>query len=401
MSYDLVFWAGFPREEPNVVWARLTDGEVVDGIEPFAFDEVATAFRDVFGSELVIDPETVSIAGRGFELRMSSDPYLYVCCSWSIVKTPEGETVLGQLRQVATALSATVFDPQTAIPPRHTDHPAVMVDLAELGPVREVQHAIEGEDRAQSFGRLETWSVDAREPTEVGAAAQRIHEVYLAQAGDGINRQHALHPTRLFDVACRYARVVQSVLPFEVIVASGEGRARDGTTSQFGNRVLGVDQGKVGFLLPPASTVVREDGQLLDRWTGLFLSSTGPLASRRAEPTDLTAPVTHAATAALAKAHAGDTRPLRNLLAVLVTITQDGYAAEELFAGEAPVGSDYARAFEAYESGAAMPLWTGRNGGCLLEARLRLLDDDRFALTMLVRDHNAPLRPAFRVRPRS
>jgi hypothetical protein len=302
--------------------------------------------------------------------------------------------ILGQLREVASMLSATVFDPQTATAPTTADRPAVEVDLAELGPTRTVRHATAGEDRAQSFARIDTWSIDA-EQTEVGPAALQIHRVYLAQAGDGMSRQHSFHPSKLRDVACRYARIVQSVLPFEIIVASGEGRADDGTICNFANRVLAVVEGKVGFVLPPENTLVREDGELVARWTALCFAPTGPLASRGSERTDLTATVAHAVNAALVQAHAGHTRPLRDWLATMVTIAEDGLASEELFANEAPAKPDHAAAFELYESGAAMPLWSGKNGGCILEARLRIRDEARFALTFVVRDRDVPVRPAF------
>jgi hypothetical protein len=322
-----------------------------------------------------------------------------VRCSSRLLETPQGELILGQLREVASMLSATVFDPQTATAPTAADRPAVLVDLAELGPTRTVRHATEGEDRAQSFARIDTWSIDA-EQAEVGPAALRIHGVYLAQAGDGMSRQHSFHPTKLRDVACRYARVVQSVLPFEIIVASGEGRADDGTTCSFGNRVLAVVDGKVGFLLPPQNTIAREeDGELVERWTALCFAPTGPLASRGTERSDLTAVVARAANAALVQAHTGNTRPLRDWLATMVTIAEDGLAAEELFADEAPAAKpDHASAFELYESGAAMPLWSGKNGGCILEARLRIKDEARFALTIVVRDRDVPVRPAFQRR---
>ncbi|MDB4993587.1 MAG: hypothetical protein JWM74_1019 [Myxococcaceae bacterium] len=378
------------------MWARLTEGEAVEGIEPFAFAEVASAFRAVFGSAMVIDAEATSIEGPGFELQGTSEPYLYVRCSFRLLETPQGEMILGQLREVASMLSATVFDPQTASAPT-ANRPAVEVDLAELGPTRTVRHAADGEDRAQSFARIDTWSVDA-ESGELGAAALRIHGVYLAQAGDGMSRQHSFHPTKLRDVACRYARVVQSALPFEIIVASGEGRADDGATVTFGNRVLAVVDGKIGFLLPPHSTLVREDGELVERWTAICFAPTGPLASRGGERTELTAIVARAANAALALAHGGNTRPLRDWLATMVTIAEDGLASEELFAGECAARGDQAAAFELYESGAAMPLWSGKNGGCVLEARLRIRDEDHFALTIVIRDRDVPTRPAFRGR---
>jgi hypothetical protein len=381
------------------VWARLSEGDPVEGIEPFAFTEVASAFRTVFGSAMQIDAEATWIAGPGFELRGTPEPFLYVRCSWRLLETPEGEMILAHLREVAALLSATVFDPQTAtVPP--ADRPAVTVDLAELGPTRTVRHATAGEDRAQSFAQIDTWSVDA-EAGDVGTAALRIHQVYLAQAGDGVSRQHSLHPTRLRDVACRYARVVQSALPFEIIVASGEGRADDGTTRHFGSRVLAVVDGKIGFLTPPESTRVaeaHEGGEVVERWTALCFSPTGPLASRSAERTDLTALVARSANAALVDAQAGNTRPLRDWIATMVSIAEDGLAAEELFAGEAPAGKDQAPAFELYESGAAMPLWSGKNGGCVLEARLRVRDEEHFALTIVVRDRDVPVRPAFRAR---
>lgn len=388
MSYDLVFWKGSAHEAPDRIWARLTGGETVEGIEPLLAGEVMDAFQIVFGSDVKLD-EDRTMLGPGFELRVSDgDAYAQICCSWALPASDQGYAVLSKIRRAGERLGATVFDPQTAETPVDAAIQPASAELARLGEARIVEHSRSGEDRAQSFGRLEVWRVAGLQNESKG-----IHSLFLQAAGDGISSRHASHPSHLSDVVCDYARLVQSVLPFDVLVACGRGRARDGTICSFGNRVLAIVDGRAGFLGSPRNTLIQEDGATIGHWTNVQLSPTGPLASPRGPTLDLTDVVARAARDALSAAHEGRTRPLRDWMVLMASIDCDGLAVEELFASEVPPGEGVARSFEAFDSGAIMPLWSQRQFGAVrIEARLRLPESGGFALRLITQDRQAPQR---------
>lgn len=372
MSYDLVFWKGKPPLEPGAIWARLAAEEPVEGLAPFARDEVTKAFRAVFGKAMKVGDPPGTILGRGFELRVADgDKYLHVCCAWGLLESEEGRAVLARIGRVGENLGATQFDPQLAEATEEEGRAPVQGDLGDLGPARTIVHGTPGEDRAQSFGTVEAWSV----PAGNGSA---IHALFLASAGESMSARHAYHPSRLAEVTCEYVRLVQGVLPFELVVACGGGRAADGCKVRFANRVLAAVGGKVGFIGPSASTLAKEDGRSVSLWTGVRL--TAP----RAAAVDLTEVVVEAARKALAEAHVGRTRPLRDWLVLMVSIDSAGLAAEELLGAEVPGGGDVATGFEVFDSGAVMPVWSQRAAGvCTVEARLRLPEHGGFALKIL------------------
>jgi hypothetical protein len=384
MSYDLVLWRG-ANEAQNLTWARLRDGETVAGLAPFSASEVRAAFERVFGADLRVAGQDV--LGHGFELRVGDDkPYLQICCAWGSAQSEEGRAVLEGLRRVAEVLGATVFDPQTATAP---SDPGLVPIPAELPPEaqrRPVDHAQAGEDRAQSFARVELW-----EATD--SPGEGVHALYLRNTGDGKSREHAYHPKNLAGVQCRYARLVQTVFPFDIVVASGTGESAEGTRTTFGNRVLALNDGKAGFLESPVSTTAREDGEVVSCWSRVRWAATGPLATRRGPTVDLTGAFDDAARRALAAAQAGNTRPLRDWMVLLAALDAEGRAAEELLAMEVPAGPDVARAFEAFDSGAQMPVWCQRQSGTFrLEARLRLPEAGGFTFKLIPRDKAAAQR---------
>lgn len=381
MSYDLVFWRErAPQQDRADVWSRLSDGEAVESIEPLSQADVRAAFRAVFGKRLA--PETDALAGPGFDARVD-DRCVVVTCAWSLLKSDEGREVLAELHRVAERLGAFVFDPQTAAAPVDAGRKPPPGELSAMGPAERIDRRTPGENRAQSFGVVDLWSI-------AGLEGPSIHNLYIRGAGQHVSAKSSFHPSRLADVRCTYVRVVQDVFPFEIVYACGGGRSAEGTGVAFGQRVIGVVDGAVGFLGSPVSTLVREGKDIHSVWSGM------QLAAPRVAAVDLTNRVDTAARRALEQAHAGDTRPLRDLIAHLVAIDSSGMAAEELFAPEVPPGDDVATAFEAFDSGAVMPLWSQRAGGaCTVEARLRLPDSGGFTLKIVNRGFGAPQRHAF------
>ncbi len=384
MSYDLIMWKKGPAAEASLVWAQLREGEVVEGLAPLTAAEVVGAFQAIFGDAVKIGDH--GIMGPHFELHGLDGPYVQVCCSWTLAGSDTSPNVLSKIHRVGARLGACVFDPQTsADAPVDPALESKVADLAELGPARRVVHSLAGEDRAQSFGRVDRWQVRGRDGSKAA-----IHSLFLGAAGGGISSKHGSHPANLTDVVCDYARLVQSVLPFEVLVASGRGRTKDGMTRPLSNQLFAVVDGRVGFLGSPRNTLVTEDGETISCWTGIELSATGPLAARRGSVVDLTEVVAASARDALSRAHAGDTRPLREWMVLMVAIDTDGLAAEELFAAEVPETRDVGRAFEAFESGALMPVWSQRLAGCFnVEARLRLPEQGGFGLKLITTDRTA------------
>lgn len=259
--------------------------------------------------------------------------------------------------------------------------------LSELGLPRRVELPATA-DRARSFGCVDRWRISGGE----GASAQ-LHTWFLQQAGTAISRAHSFHPSNLTGVVCDYARLVQAVFPFEIVIAAGRGTAKDGTGCGFGARSIGIVDGRCGLLGSPTNTSSTEHGTSVSTWSAVQLSPGGASASRRAPPIDLTEVVAAAARRALAASQAGDTRLLREWLVLMTALDSSGLAAEELFASEAPKGADFAQAFEAFDSGAIMPVWSQRAfGSFAVEARLRLPDRGGFTFKLLTRDREAPQR---------
>jgi hypothetical protein len=388
MSYNLVIWKGPATADADRTWARLRDNEPVDGLEPLERDVVFQAFESVFDND-VERQESGSMAGPDFDVLVADNrPYAQICCAWSVLETERGARVLGEILQVADRLGARVFDPQTSSPPADPTIRAIRAALERLGTATVEEHAKPDEDRAQSFARVDRWRVAGYDNI-----TDSLHALYLREAGAGTSSRHAYHPSRLADVTCDYVRLVQTVFPFEIVVASGGGRAGDGTACTFGTRVMGIVDGIAGFIGSPRNTLEEEDGVAFGRWTGVEFCTTGPLASRRGSTTDLSEVVARAAVGALAAAHEGRTRPLRDWLVLMASLDAGGLAAEELFAPEVPEANVVARAFEGNESGAVMPIWTQRaNGSSRVEARLRLPDAARFELKLVTLDRSAPQR---------
>jgi len=387
VSYDIVLWGGTSSENPNEIWACLGDGEPVAGIAPLAPADVVQAFKGAFGEKVRVSDGRLE--GPGFELALAENaPYLQVCCAWSLLKSEEGRQVLARIESAAKLLGAHVFDPQLATRPR-TEKPAARGDLSQLGAGRTVSYAKPGEDRAQSFARVELFEVHG--PGDRGSA----QAAFLESAGGIYSARDDRHPSQLADIVCEYVHLVQDVLPFELFVAHGHGRKKDGALSSFGGRILGVVDGAFGFVGSSVSTRGEPEGEALTSvWSALEFSTTGPFASRRGATTDLTPVVANAARDALEAAQRGHTRRLRDWMVLLASFDTGGRGTEELLRGDVPA-SAHASAFEAFDSGAVMPIWAQFPGGGAfhVEARLRLTERrDTFALKLVRTDMHAPMR---------
>ncbi len=389
MSYDLVLWGGTSPEAANETWTRLRDGERVDGITPLAPVDLVRAFTGVFGTE--VQEADGALRGPGFELRLENGaPCVQITCSWALPRSDDGRGVLARIEDAARRLGAHVFDPQLATAPV-THRPAAHGDLAQLGPGRVVSYARPGDPRAQSFAQVERFEV--RGHGEPGSAQAMV----LEDAGGIYSARDERHPLRLTDVVCHYVRFVQDAFPFELFVVHGHGRQADGSPTRFPSRILGIVDGAFGFLGSPVSTHgEREAGAITSVWSGLRFSTTGPAASRQGSTRDLTPVITGVARAALEAAQGGTTRSIRDWMVLLASLDTDGRGTEELLREDTPATGEHARAFEAFDSGAVMPIWAQFPGGGAfhVEARLRLLDRGGFTLTLVRTDMNAPVRHA-------
>jgi hypothetical protein len=388
MSYDLVFWRGTPREDPDLVWARLREAEPVEGIDLLAPVEVRQAFRTIFGGRVkVADSE---LLGPGFEVTVARvEPFVTVRCAWSLLESDDGEAVLTEIERVGALLGATVFDPQRAAAPVDPTIRPVAAGLDQLGPPRRAVHARPNENRAQSFATVDHWRIHGRDD-----GGKSLHSLFLRQADDAMSPRHAYRSDRLSDIVCDYVRLVQTVFPFEVLAAHGSGRASDGVGVGFSSRLLGIVDGKLGFLTSPRNTLVEDDGAWVTCWTGMEWAPTGPVAARRGPSLDLTEIVDRAAREAFAQARRGRTRALRDWIVLMTAIDRDGIAAEELFAPEAPpTARGGGRAFELSDAGAAMPVWVATPDW--VEARLHLPSPGGFELRLLRLPGRAPARHRF------
>jgi hypothetical protein len=306
--------------------------------------------------------------------------YLHVLCNWGLLKSSQGREILANLHHAARKLDATVFNPQLAEPIVEEGREAPRGALDDLGPGRRVVHAKPDEDRAQSFGVVDTWSVSK------GSTAA-VHAFHVAAIADGFSARHSYHPKNLAELACEYVRIVQDVLPFEMVAAGAVGRAADGGRVGFGNRVFAILEGRIWTAALVGDPVAKaEDRSLTSVW----------LNAPRVASVDATPLVDAAARKALALAHEGRTRPLRDWMALMVSLHASGHAVEELFAHEVAPGDDVATAFEAFDSGAVMPVWSQRmSGACFAEVRLRLPERGSFALKVIDRGFGAPQRHTF------
>lgn len=387
MSYDIVLWGGTSSEDPNEIWARLCGGERVDGITPLAAADLVREFTSAFGAKVRVHDGVLE--GPGFELGLEEGAlYVQISCAWTLLESDAGHRVLAHIEDAAKRLGAHVFNPQLATRPA-TAKPAARGDLAQLGAGRVVSYARPGDDRAQSFAKVEIFEV--RGHGEPGGA----QSIFLDSAGGIYSARDDRHPTRLTDVVCQYVRLVQDALPFELFVVHGQGRQQDGSPSTFGSRILSIFDGAFGFVDSPRSTHgAPEDGAITSIWSGLQFSTTGPTASRLGPTTDLTAIVAKAARDALEAAQRGDTRRLRDWMVLLASIDTDGRGTEELRREDMPATGEHACAFEVFDAGAVMPIWAQflGSGAFHVEARLRLPEPGGFTMKLVRTDTNAPVR---------
>src|SRR5262249_46209754 len=138
---------------------------------------------------------------------------------------------------------------------------------------RRFGRAWRSDDRAQSFVHVESWRIEGPDDGSSG-----IHSLFLRQAGEGVSKDHLFHPDRLRQLACHYVPLVQSLFPFDLLIAYGSGRARDGGAYGLHNRVLAIVDGKVGFLRLRRARFDPLSGAMAGAWTNLEWSSTGPTA---------------------------------------------------------------------------------------------------------------------------
>jgi hypothetical protein len=385
----------------------LAAGEPIEGHRPFSAAEVIEAFSSVFESAITVGGN--QILGTGFETTVSDGrPYVQVACSWKLGATPEREFLEARFRRVATRLRAILFDPQVSrtpgarkiaeTPGRARDAPAksrpandVPGPLAELGTPTSEDHFRLDEDRAQSFGRIQRWLI-----TGLDEGTGAIHSAFLRESGKGLHPNHEYQPKHLTDVVCHYVRLVQSVLPFDILVASGSGRAKDGAFKPFSNRVIGIVDGKVGMLGSLHNTLVKDGDLTISRWTQVVLAEASSTLKLPTVVATLTEVVATAARDAHQAALRGQTRPLRDWLALMVAVDSGGMATEELLPSEVPSDQDGARGFRVLDSGAIMPLWTQRPFAAFrVEASLSLAERGRFELDITPRDRRAARRHRF------
>lgn len=371
MSYDVIFWRGAADEDPLEVWHSLYAGEPVEGIRPFTTAEVVAAFRTVFGSQLrVVDDH---LEGRRFELvAREGATHLQVTCAWSVADEPE---IVTRIHAAGAALGCVPFDPQLAQPRKDIQpKPA-------LAPLTVAPGAFDGlpvvdltvrsklavrPDRVTSFGAVQTCTLT--DPSSAPSGFAAIHPLFVEAAREPLTD-------------AKYARIVDDVFPFDVV----SGRMHAG--NWYRSELLGVHEGRAGFLRAPGRADVKEEGRSATRTTRIVLDRVDLRASpaKRAgnPPTDLSVVVGHVLVRAIGSALAGDLRPLLRAVVLLVSISTQGRPAAQLFDDELPKGLP---PFELYELGASIPVWCGR----MLECRLVVPDEGGWKLLAIEHDP-APL----------
>ncbi|MEJ7600765.1 MAG: hypothetical protein WKG01_22865 [Kofleriaceae bacterium] len=364
MSFDLILWRGVPEGGPDLAWSRLVVGDPVAGLAPFTTEEVLAAFKAACRGEVQI--QGTEIFGRDFSVGAEDGAlYLHITCAWSVARDAAAQR---PIHDAARRLDATVFDPQLAKPP-----PVVTRSIAaaaEWG----TSHGYEGELPAERATTLAGMTFSSM-PPDRGPLLEQVHALFVHHASKHQSRTDAMHPANLDDLVCTYARLAPDTLPFEVVIACGHGTYVNRSyvlDSRLPRCLIGIAGGRLGILSSPVSTYGKDaDGAHVSTWKAIRLEPGGPAHDARGDHVDLTSQVADAARAALARAHAGDTLPLRSWLAAMVSIDAGGGAA---FEHEAP---------EVFEAGAVMKLWAQYMFAVrIVEARLRLPDRGGFALVI-------------------
>ncbi|MFZ5442957.1 MAG: hypothetical protein ACOZQL_23325 [Myxococcota bacterium] len=234
-------------------------------------------------------------------------------------------------------------------------------------------------ERAQSFTVRRAWAHEGAAPRDA------LHALFLADADARLARGHSSRSHHLVTLRCDFATLEQSVFPFELVVASGRGEVRDGSTVRFATRVLAVLDGAPGLLASPERTLVTEDGVSLSRWTRVQLEG-------GAAPRDVTALFARAGLDALEAAHAGDPSRWRHWLVLMAMLDTQGLPVEELLEADVPADEEVRRA-ECFESGGVMPVWSQRAAGAFrLEVRAVVPDERRFTVRLITKDRSAGQR---------
>jgi hypothetical protein len=399
VSYDFVLWRVPAESATGETFRMLASGETVEGLKPFTAAEVVDAFSEVFGADVTVSPKQ-RILGPSFETLVSDgDRYVQIGCSWKVAQSPERESLEGKLGRVARKLGASLFNPQDVAPVKSASpkppgklsaNEITTIDdlLVGLGTPKRERYSRADEDRAQSFACVDRWRVSGLDWEGTG-----LHAMFVRDAGHRKSVQDQFHPTRLTGLVCDYARLVQSVLPVEMIAANGGGQAKDGVGYTFPARVIGIINGQVGFVTSPHSTLLREDDVVMNKWTDVILAppNSGPRDS--GSPAVLTEAFDAAARSAFAAARAGDTRRLRDWIVLMCAVSTNGLAAEELLPGEVPPGDSGAPAFQLLEDGAVMPVWSCRDSASFrVQAELDLSGRRGFVLKIIPRDRSSPRR---------
>lgn len=154
MSYDLIFWRGWPIEDPGEVWRKLRGGEPLRFVASIFRDEVIDAFRREF-PDLQVEGDEGPILGPWFQLQMRDEArYLHITCAWAIVQDPAGEAIRRKIVQAGRrGLGCFVFDPQTM----RAQQPVRVVEerpIASAAPPVEPTGPREGDEIAHAkFGR--------------------------------------------------------------------------------------------------------------------------------------------------------------------------------------------------------------------------------------------------------
>jgi hypothetical protein len=365
MSYDLILWRGPGGDDESNTWRRLARGEHVASVASLTAAEVKRAFRLVFGADVEIGVER--IVGPAFALSLQElSPYLHICCPWSVAGPDSDCSTLDAIARVASALRAHCYNPQLAPPASSEVLELPIVELAELGESRSFEYEVAGEDRAQSFAQIETWRV-------IGLEGAALHRFFVAQEG----ARARLSGVR--QIVCDYVRLTQPLLPLEILLARCRIQMENGSQSSSGPRLLGIVQGRAGYLKASQGTMVSEYDGTFARWTGVTLSPNGPASDSKGAAIDLSKTFHDAAWAAMTAAREGQTRPLRDFM-VTMTALDAGGLAEELFDAEIPAGEAMVHAFEMRGAHAALPVWSQQAGGIACEARLEVIGGFTFEL---------------------
>ena len=111
MSYDLAFWKGDARVQPDVAYERLLDGQEMEGVAPVDATSVTAACREAFASWSVqanlwtLQPDRDG-NGPGFDLTIG--PYLVTFACYGL----EGQH-MNAIIDVMNGLGFPLYDPQT------------------------------------------------------------------------------------------------------------------------------------------------------------------------------------------------------------------------------------------------------------------------------------------------